>query len=130
MNVTTWAVVFENYRAHVYRSDADSIGIPIVSTILSSIFALPFLAGIVLIPHFRSIRDARSRSAVAFTIAAAGLLVSYSVIALFGLAGLAYWAGPNHYLIAASYLCLLLLVGTLFILDFARLWSRRLAPRE
>jgi hypothetical protein len=130
VNVATCAVVSENQQAHLYRPDADSIAIPIFSTILRSTLALPFLVGIALIPHSMWMREPRSRGATTFAAAVAGLLVSYSASAVFGLAGVGYWAGPHHYVIAASYLCLLLLVGTLFILDVAQLWPRRLTRRE
>jgi hypothetical protein len=125
VNVATYAVVSENYREHLYRSDADSIAVPIFSTILSSTVALPFIAGIALIPHSKWIMERRSQSAATFAAAAAGLLISYSASAVLGLAGVGYWAGPHHYVIAAFYLCNLLLIATLFILDVARLWPWR-----
>ena len=113
VNVATCTVLSANQQANVYPTDGDSIGIPMFATMTGSTYALPFLLGITLIPRLPWKRRPRWYGAVAFATAAAGLLVSYSASAVLGLAGLAYWATPHHYVIAASYLCFLLLVGTL-----------------
>jgi hypothetical protein len=99
----------------------DSITIPIFGTLVASAFVSPFLGWVAL----RSSTPSRPRSVPASVLTAAASLAAYVASGLFGLAGMAYWAEPHHYPIVASYLVILLLVGTLLAIDVVQALRRR-----
>ncbi len=94
-NVTMDFVLQNNQSKGVYPIDADSIGIPIVSGIISSGLLLLLMLPAVFIPQTRKLF----------------IWIQILLLALGGLfAGLnAFgWILPNHYLIAISYLLVIM----------------------
>ncbi|MGH7435992.1 MAG: hypothetical protein ACRENE_09985 [Polyangiaceae bacterium] len=125
VNVGTCTVVNGNLHAGVYRPDADSIGIPIFSTMIASALVCPFLAWVALF----SPAPSSARSVVASVVATVVSLVAYAVSEVFGLAGMAYWTAPHHYAIVGCYVVVALLVAALFALDVVQR-ARRTQPGE
>lgn len=100
INRTTWIVVEENQRNGLYPVEGDSISIPIFGTQGASLFALPFLVLIGLLPGARFLNRLCSRG-WAGSVCVALLLVSlYLAAALFAVRGADYWAFPYHYWIS------------------------------
>jgi len=130
VNTVTYVVVVENLHSGLYPVDADSIGIPIMSTLALSALVLPVLVLIGLLPgaQFMVRLCARGlwwRIGVGFF-----LLVLYVVVALFALDGAGYWAIPNHYPVAASYLVSLLALVLFFVVDTRWLLSNSAPHRD
>src|SRR6267143_3914521 len=104
INAATFAVVEENQRHGVYPIDGYSISIPIISTFLFSAFVLPLLVLIGLLPGTQFLVRLCSRGLPWRICIGLVLLALFIVVALLALDGARYWAIPNHYSVAASYL--------------------------
>jgi hypothetical protein len=126
INVATWFITGVNQRNGVYPVDADSIGIPIVGTLFASLVVLPLLLLIGLLPTAGFVRRLCSRGFRWSIAAGAALLVLYVTVGLFAVSGVAEWAIPHHYLIAACYSFLLLVLVAFLFLDMKRLFSLRM----
>jgi hypothetical protein len=123
INGATWVVVVENQHNGVYPIDGDSIGIPIISTLVASSFVLPLLVLIGLLPGAQFLSRLCSRGQ-AWTVCVNLLLFAlYVAAALFAIGGAGYWAIPNHYWITVCYFVLLLALVLFFALDARRLLS-------
>lgn len=120
VNGATWVVVVENQHSGIYPIDGDSIGIPIISTLVASSFVLPLLVSIGLLPGTQFLSRLCSRGR-AWTVCVNLLLFTlYAATALFAIGGAGYWAIPNHYSIAACYFVLLVVLSLFFVLDARR----------
>ena len=117
---TTWAVVVQNQRKALYPVDADSIVIPILDTVILSTLVLPFLLLVWWLPSAAFFDRLRRRGTVGGVCMNGLLFASYLPAVLFGLGGVAYWAVPNHYWIASSYVALLLVLALFAALDVRR----------
>lgn len=93
INAATQRVIRANLAAGLYPADADSIGIPIMTTLYLSLALSPWLLVLALRPRF-----ARAR-----TLFIAALVVLYVPALAFALGGIAYWAAPSHYAIALAF---------------------------
>jgi hypothetical protein len=124
INGMTWIVVKENQRNGLYPVEADSIGLPILGTLLISFIVLPVLVSIGLLSGTQWMHRLRSHS---FQNLLPGmiLLAFYVIATLFALGGLGYWAVPDHYPIALCYLMLICVLILCLALDFQWLLSNR-----
>lgn len=118
VNATTWLVTTSNQKANVYPIEADSIGIPIVLTISASIFALPILFLINMFPKNTILIWLKSGIFAISLVSRVGLLLLYAFVVLFAAYGITYWSFPGHYLIAISYLVLLIVLLMYLIFDW------------
>lgn len=123
INAATWAVILENGHNGVYPMDGDSIGIPIMSTLVASAFVLPLLVLIGSLPCAGFVSRLCSRGPVWGACVAIVLLALYSGAAIFAVDGVGYWSIPNHYSIAFCYLLLSLVLALFFVLDARRLFA-------
>jgi FtsH-binding integral membrane protein len=123
VNLVTWLVVTTNQSNAIYTIEADSISIPLFSTFLASLFALPFFAVIAFFPTVRFVAMRCSRSAAWSVAVGAILLVAYVAAAVYAITSAAYWAAPHHYLIAFSYTLLFFGLAILLVLDTRFLFS-------
>jgi hypothetical protein len=121
INVATWFITGVNQRNGIYPVDADSIGIPIVLTLYASLVVVPLLLLIALLPTAGFVRRLCLRG-IGWSIATGVmLLLLYVAVGLFAVSGMAEWAIPHHYLIAASYSVLLLVLVIILLHDMKRL---------
>ena len=130
INIVTWWVVETNAMNHIYPSDGDSIAIPFFSTIIGSIVVLPILIIISFVPGTQFIKQLVTRGFGWSVIIGLALLPLYASCVFFGIIGFAYWAVPNHYLIALCYLILLLALAVCFWFDGKRLISNPALKRD
>jgi len=127
VNAVSYAVVLENQRSGVYPIDGDSIGIPIISTLVVSAVVLPMLVLIGFLPSAQFLRRLCSRG-LPWRIGVGLLLLAlYAAVGFFALGGVEYWAIPNHYWIATSYALSFLALAFFFILDARWLLSNSAA---
>ncbi len=124
INIAVWFITDANQRNGIYPIDADSIGIPILLTWFASLFVLPVLLLIGLLPTADFVRRLCSRG-IGWSIAVgAVLLILYVIAGLFAIAGVAKWAIPHHYLIAACYFVLVMALVVFLFFDMKRLFSK------
>lgn len=128
VNLVTWLVVTTNQSNAIYPIDADSISIPLFSSFLASLFALPFFTVIAFFPTVRFVAMRCSRSAVWSVAVGLFLLVAYLAGAVYAITSAAYWAAPHHYLITSSYTILLIGLAILLVLDTKFLFSNYRFP--
>lgn len=116
VNCMTWLVTSTNQKEGVYPVDADSIGIPIMITIYASLLMVPILFIISLLSNKDVLLRLRVVGVARLAAVKVGLLLLYASALLFTVYGFMYWYNPNHYLIAASYFVLgvVLLAGLVF----------------
>lgn len=105
INAATQLVTRANLAAGLYPADADAIGIPITTTLYLSLLFAPWLLLLAVFSRFKVVQ-ARARS----VLVVASLIGLYAPAVLFAGAGIAYWAMPQHYAIAAAYAVLLLVL--------------------
>ena len=125
INVATWFITGVNQRNGIYPMDADSIGIPIVLTLLGSLVVSPLFVLIALLPTAGFVSRFCSRDFGCAIAARVALIVLYVPAGLFAVSGVAKWATPNHYLVAASYSVLFLVLIVFLFLDMKRLFPNR-----
>lgn len=123
LNVVSVIVFSVNLQNGLYPIDADSIGIPIMETLFSSIVILPLLAGISFFGLLnRNIRDDRKKGLVTFSIIEGFVYVASLYLTM-------VWSleefQPNHYAITAGYLPLFVLLTVFLINDTRSLWFKR-----
>ena len=107
INGITCAVLSRNQAIGLYPIDADSIGIPLVLTILDSLFLLPILIVICALSD-QKVRAWLSELNPWYPVAAKGVLaLAYSIAFLFTICGGLYWSIPDHYFIVAGYVVML-----------------------
>ncbi len=123
INGMTWAVVKVNQLNYVYPIDADSLGLPILLTILASVFTIPVLALIGIWPSLRFANRLSSRGPIGRFFRNMALIMLYSLATLFTLSGAIYWLDPNHWLIAMSYCLLGAALGLFLVKDVKGLLS-------
>jgi hypothetical protein len=127
VNAVTFAVVLENQRSGVYPINGDSIGIPIIGTLVVSGVVLPMLVLIGFLPGAQFVKRLCSRG-LPWRIGAGLLLLAvYVAVGFFALGAVEYWAIPNHYWIATSYVLSFLALAFFSILDARWLLSNRAA---
>ncbi len=95
INAATQWVIRSNLAAGLYPADADSIGIPIMTTLYLSLALSPWLLVLALL---------RARGGMLVIVA---FVVLYVPAVAFAVGGIAYWAAPGHYAIAWAYAALL-----------------------
>ena len=130
VNAATFFVVSDNAAAGRYPIDADSIGIPIMSTLVLSVIALPILLLVGLLPSAQFLVRLCSRGLPWRISTGVLLLALYVILALFALDGVGYWAVPNHYWITASYVVSLLVLLFFSIVDARWLFSNSAPYRD
>lgn len=123
INGMTWAIVKLNQLNHVYPIDADSIGLPILLTILASVFTIPAVALIGIWPSIGFANRLSSRWPIGGLFGTIALMMLYLIAALFALSGAVYWLNPDHWLIAMSYCVLGAALGLFFVQDVKGLFS-------
>ena len=117
LNVVSDTVFTVNLQKGLYPIDADSIGIPIMETFLSSIVILPLLAGISFFGLLnRHIPDNSKKGFVTLLIVEG--LAYAAPFYLTVIWSLEYFL-PNHYAIVAGYMPLIVLL-TVFLIDDTR----------
>lgn len=129
INVATWFITHYNSRNGIYPMDADSIGIPIFGTLFASLLVLPLLLLISFLPTTGFVRRFCSRSIGCSLAACIMLLLLYGAAGLFAVSGIAEWAVPHHYLIAASYSVLFLVLVVFLLYDIKQLYSNLSSKR-
>lgn len=107
-NAVAFYVLLGNMRSGVYRDDADSISIPIMSNALASLFVIALMAGCVL-----TIRRNRFASSLGILFGVLAVAISVSCAL--------YWLTPHHYLIALSF-GFLVAVCAHIVYSAGRLW--------
>ena len=107
INVTSWIVLDKNQRNGLYPIDADSIGLPLVSIMIESLFVALFFAFNFLI-QTKALLWKRNRNQFRFISASSVTLSLYGVMAWLGTSALMAWWDSDHYLIALSYFIFLI----------------------
>ena len=110
INAATQRVIRANFSAGLYPTDADSIGIPIMTTLYLSLALSPWLLMLAFFSTFQAVRAYCARGGM---LVIAVLVVLYVPALAFALGGIAYWAAPNHYAIAWAFAVLLLVLVAL-----------------
>lgn len=118
VNCMTWLVTSINQSAGLYPVDADSIGVPIMSTVVASLFMLPIFLVVSLLSKNGFLVGLKSKGTVRVRAVRIGLLLLYATALLFAGYGIAYWTFPGHYLIAVSYLILFVVLLTGLVSDW------------
>ena len=108
INGITCAVLSRNQTMGLYPIDADSIGIPVMETILVSFFLLPILIVICALSDQKVQVWLSARNLWSLMAAKGVLALAYSVAFLFTIYGGLYWSDPDHYLIAVGYVVMLI----------------------
>jgi hypothetical protein len=95
INGATWVVVVENQHRGLYPIDGDSVGIPIISTLIASSLVLPLLVFIGFLPGSNFVSRLCIRG-LAWTVGVSiVLLVLYFGAAVFAVGGASYWSIPR-----------------------------------
>lgn len=123
INIATWFVTGANQRNGVYPVDADSIGIPIALTWFHCLLILPQLFFISFLGNFSFVTQLCSRDNRWSIVIGVVLLALYVNVGLFAISGVAEWMFPNHYLIAACYSLLFLVLVIFLLFDVKLLFS-------
>jgi hypothetical protein len=121
VNAVTNHVLNANLMADLYPPDADSIGIPLMRTLLASLLSLVMLLPLLLLSSLPwSFRKAAASRAWRRTL---GLLLAglYFWNFLLQVNWALYWIDPDHWLIAASIGLVAIAVIWLAVVDFGRL---------
>lgn len=121
INIMTSLITSANQKAGLYPINADSIGIPIGLTLYESIIMLPILFVICLITNKRILIWLQSKDAVFLFAVRIGLLLLYAAAFYFAIYGATYWSLPGHYLIAASYVVLFVVLLISLVFDWREL---------
>ena len=124
INFVTWLVTTSNQKANLYPIDADSIGIPIMVTIASSVLMLPILFIIVINKNKFSLFWLKSQNYIGQVFLKIAICLLYIFAILFAALGITYWSFPGHYLIAVSYWIFLFVLTTYLLLDWRTARSR------
>jgi len=122
INAMTILITQSNLRAGVYRVNADSIHIPIGSTLLASLAVGPFLLVIAFLPGSVFVSRLLIKGVGWSILIIACLIFIYLPSAAFAVLGGAYWADPRHYLISLCFGGLLLALVIYFVLDLMQLF--------
>jgi hypothetical protein len=130
INAMTILISQRNLGAGVYPVNADSIAIPIASTLLASIAVVPFLLGIAFLPGSAFVSQLLIKRAGWAILIIACLVLLYLPPAAFAVLGGGYWAGPRHYLISLCFGGLLLAFAIYFVLDLMQLFSNSALRRK
>jgi cytochrome bd-type quinol oxidase subunit 1 len=129
INVATGLTLTRNLEDGVYSPDANSISIPLLSSIFVSALLMGPIALVALLPSANWIRRLTAEGPRWRILFGVVVLLLYGAIIAFAVAGGAYWARPNHYVIAATYFLLLGSAGFLCAVDLRQLLSNnRLEP--
>ncbi len=114
VNLTTWIVTGLNQEHGLYAVDADSIGIPRLSTLVASLLMLPILGATgVLSKNDVFVKQAEKGITHISIVRVSLLLLGYATALSFAVGGAVAWSSSGHYPIAATYLvlCVVFLVG-------------------
>ena len=118
VGIAAYLTLSSNLDAGIYRVDADSIGIPLFESILTSIVLFSFLVaavGLVALSHFLG----RGLNIITKVLA-----VVFGILATLLAAASAYsWAIPNHYAMALSYALVNLVALVSSYQDITRTWT-------
>jgi len=118
VNCVTWLVTSINQNAGLYPIDADSIGIPIISTVVASLIMLAIFLVVGLLSKNDFLLRLKSKSVARVWAIKLVLLVLYATALLFAVYGVVYWTFPGHYLIAVSYVILFVVLLTGLVSDW------------
>jgi hypothetical protein len=112
-----------NLRAGVYPVNADSIAIPIFSTLLASLVVAPFLLVIAFLPGSAFVARLLVKGMAWSLLFITSLVLIYLPSVAFAVLGGGYWAVSHHYLISLCFGGLLLALTIYFVLDLVQLFS-------
>ena len=130
VNVTTTLVVSYNQRAHLYPDNADSIVIPIFSTLILSLLALPFLLLLIIFPNSLIARKYIEKGWLYRTAVCSAIVGLYVICAALSFLGFAYWFIPHHYILGLVFAIFLICLTASLVLDFRKLFSNKSALYE
>ena len=116
----TWLVTLINQENGLYPVDADSIGIPIMFTIHTSLLLTPVLIAISLFPNKLCLIWLRSKNIARLIITKILLLLLYGGAFWFAISGFFYWNIPNHHIIALSYLLMAVFLAVGLVIDWQK----------
>ncbi len=114
VNAMTAFVTERNLRSGVYPADADSIGIPIISTLVASLIVAPFLYQIAILYRANFFHRLRKKGAVWCTLC---LALLYLPAMAFAILGAGYWMEPDHYLISLCFGALIFFLALSLLID-------------
>ena len=127
---STYLVLSHNLEAGVYPVNGDSIGIPMVTTLLLSLVGAVFLLSALSLVFIGSIVRF-SQKGKAHLSAVILLLVLLTLPPLFLLfLGAGFWSMPNHYLLLAIMVIMLTVVAGVLIRDIRWLISNPALKRD
>ncbi|MDH5718889.1 MAG: hypothetical protein OEZ22_14780 [Spirochaetia bacterium] len=126
INLSTCFVIQHNQELGLYPANADSIGIPILGTFFLSILAYLYL---ILINYLKNkyfyyiIFKPKLYKSIIVLIA----FILYLPLIYFASYGLIYWFYPNHYIISATFLIIVIFIFISFFSDTYKLLFYNLA---
>ena len=103
INAATQMVTKANLLAGIYEPTADTIGIPILSTLFASVIFSPWLVLIAFYSRLATVRDYFAAGGTHAALVILGLMVVYLPAIFLAVGGVDYWAIPNHYAIAVAF---------------------------
>ncbi len=121
VNSLTYLVVSYNQKLGYYPPNADTIVIPIVNTLLLSLFAIPILVFLVIFPTSSSARYLVAKGEtyrITIGIAAVSL---YLICAITSLFGASFWFIPHHYLLSTTFLVAFVCLAASMSIDLRKL---------
>ena len=127
---STYLVLSHNLDAGVYPVDGDSIGIPMVSTLILSLVGAIFLLSALSLVYIGSIVRFSQKGKVHLS-AVILLMFLLNLPPLFLLfLGAGFWSMPNHYMLLAIMVVTLTIVAGVFVRDIRWLISNPALKRD
>ena len=117
LNIAISFILEANQKDGVYPAHADTIFIPIALGWADSLFILPQLFFLTFLTSFNFVKRLCLQHTGWLITLAFILLALYANVGLFAISGVAEWMFPKHYVIAASYSLLLLVLVIFLLLD-------------
>jgi hypothetical protein len=125
LNIVEYAVLSQNQNDGLYPVNGDSIGLPLMTTLLLSLMLVPYLSLIVGLTSFRRLLSFSERGPAAFVTVLGLLIVAYIPGLILLLAVAARWYAPSHYSILGVAVALLVVLAVCFVVDIQRMVSKR-----
>ena len=123
VNLATVLVVSHNQRSGFYRPEADSIAIPIFNTLFLSLLAIPLLAIVTLFPNSSVAYKFIAKGNIHRVVTCLAVVVLYLPCAAIPLLGAAYWFGPRHYFLSATFAVAFIGLIASMAIDVQKLFS-------
>jgi len=116
INISTWIVTTRNQIQGIYDIESDSIGAPLIITLIVTATLLPLLLMNVFVEKKSLQKEQQQPRTFGILKAACGHLI-YLLSLSICVYGAYYWNIPEHLLICASYVFLALVTFSLMVLD-------------